>query len=411
MKLVTQFPAPRDCHRSAHFRALFEGAALGIAICQLDGRVLEANAELGKMLGFGPRGKATERDSEAGRCDLDPANFRPAQPLPDQILLEQFLPRQELLHELIHGDRESLELEKRVQRRDGSEFCGQATLSLGRDERREPAFLIVMLADASDRKNMEERLRSAERMEVIGRMAGAIAHDFNNLLTGILLYCDLVSTGLDNGTLGLRELTRHIEEVRLAGEQGAGLTQQLLAMSRKEVVEPVPTAVDEIVAGSKNLLRRLMGERVELLLSLESRARLVMADPAQLRQVLLNLVLNARDAMPRGGRITVTTRVVEAVRATTQHCVSLAVKDTGSGMDAETRRRLFEPFFTTKNPGEGTGLGLATVNRIVAEAGGKIVVDSELGRGTCIEVLLPAIDAGDRTTLPIAASLAATANG
>ncbi len=413
MKPVTQFPAGRNGSRKSPFRAMFEGAAAGIAICQLDGRILETNAALARMLGCDPSAMASDRGSETARRDLDPANFRPAQALSEKVLLEQLLPEKELLRELIHGEREALKLDKRIRRRDGSEFYGQATLSLGRDDGHEPAFLILVLADDTERKRMEERLCAAEKTEIIGRLAGAIAHDFNNLLTGILLYCDLVSTGLENGTLGLRELTRHIEEVRLAGEQGAGLTQQLLAMARKEVTEPVPIVIGEIIAGTRNLLRRLIGEHVELVMSLESREQMVLADPGQIRQLLLNLVLNARDALPHGGRITVTTRVVggpgQAEAAGTQHCVLLAVKDNGCGMDRETRGRLFEPLFTTKNPGKGTGLGLATVSRIVGEAGGRIVVESEMGRGTSIEVLLPAIE-GNQSKHPVARPLAATAN-
>jgi two-component system cell cycle sensor histidine kinase/response regulator CckA len=253
---------------------------------------------------------------------------------------------------------------------------------------------------------VEEHLREAEKMEVIGRLAGGIAHDFNNLLTGILLYCDLVSAGLESSKskisgLKRNELCQHVEEVRMAGEQGAALTHQLLAIARKQAATPQQVPINEIVASTENLLQRLIGEQIELVTILDSGAGRVLADPAQLRQILLNLALNARDAMPQGGKIRVSTRATKFPRAdipkatalgADRLAVSLAVKDDGCGIDAQTRARLFEPFFTTKKPGKGTGLGLATVQRIVSESGGMIAVESELGRGTCIEVFLPAIE-------------------
>jgi signal transduction histidine kinase len=231
-------------------------------------------------------------------------------------------------------------------------------------------------------------------MEVIGRLAGGIAHDFNNLLTGVLLYCDLLSDGIQRGS----QLLQHVEEIRLAGEQGAALTQQLLAIARKQVPQPRPILLNDVVSSSENLLRRLIGEQIELATLLAPKLRSVHADPAQLRQVLLNLVLNARDAMPQGGRITVRTQAKNRLNGT-QPAVSLLVEDNGCGMDEPTRARLFEPFFTTKPPGHGTGLGLATVQRIVSESGGTIDVKSEAGHGTRIEVSLPALDRG-RTARP-----------
>jgi len=243
-----------------------------------------------------------------------------------------------------------------------------------------------MLEDATESRRAEEKSRAAEKMEVIGRLAGGIAHDFNNLLTGILLYCDLLSAGIEHGSA----LLRHVEEIRLAGEQGAALTQQLLAIARKQAPQPRPILLNDIVSASANLLRRLIGEQIDLVAVLAPNLRTVMADQAQLRQVLLNLVLNARDAMPHGGRITVSTQSSEPLRGA-QATVSLLVEDNGCGMDEDTRSRLFEPFFTTKQPGHGTGLGLATVQRIVSESGGMIEVNSETGHGTSIKVLLPAI--------------------
>jgi PAS domain S-box-containing protein len=422
MNVATQFPAARDYDRDLRFRAMFEGAAIGIGICRLDGRILEANPALSGMLGYSQQELAgtharelyPEPCHELGR-DISPGNFSSDE---------------RWLGELMRGERGSFEIEKRYRRKDGSEFWGHLTVSLARDARREPAFLIAMLADATERKRVEEHLREAEKMEVIGRLAGGIAHDFNNLLTGILLYCDLLSAGLEKGGpessgfegaglanrrlenrldsrldnhglenngLERSELHQHVEEVRMAGEQGAALTHQLLAIARKQAAEPHPIRVNEVVASTENLLQRLIGEQIELVTVLDSGAGLVLADPVQLRQILMNLVLNARDAMPQGGKIRLITRAgefpSEVEPGSARRAVSLAVQDNGCGMDAETRARLFEPFFTTKKLGEGTGLGLATVERIVSEAGGRIEVESELGRGTSIEVFLPAIEA------------------
>jgi two-component system, cell cycle sensor histidine kinase and response regulator CckA len=465
MNVVTQFPAARDYGPDLRFQAMFEGAAIGIAICQLNGRILEANPAVGRMLGYSPQelagahagellpGLHPELHPEIG-LEVDPADFSGnANSNTHSNAHSDANPNEKSLGELMRGERGFFEIEKRYQRKDGSQLWGHLTVSLGRDPRRQPAFLIAMLADATERKRAEEHLREAEKMEAIGRLAGGIAHDFNNLLTGILLYCDLLIAGLKNAGLddgksaasenaGLEnirsgnndlenngwqpgELCQHVEEVRLAGEQGAALTQQLLAIARKQAAEPRPVLINQVVASTKNLLQRLIGEQIELEVVLDdalddaldpaldprpdSTAGRVLADPAQLRQILLNLVLNARDAMPLGGKIRLSTRAAEFPGTETRgdaqpkcrcRAVALAVRDNGCGMDAETRARLFEPFFTTKNPGEGTGLGLATVERIVSEAGGRIQVESEPGRGTSIEVFFPAIEpsAGESST-------------
>src|SRR5208282_3565758 len=427
MNVVTQFPAARDYDRDLRFQAMFEGAAIGIGICRLDGRILEANPALCRMLGYSRQELAGTQVRELYPeldPDLHPANSRETFPgnlsldglSPDELSPDQLSPDQRL-DELMRGERASLEVEKRYRRKDGSELWGYLTLSVGRDGRRQPAFLIAMLTDATGRKRTEEHLREAEKMEVIGRLAGGIAHDFNNLLTGILLYCDLLSAGLESGgleTYGLEThgleahelersgLRQHVEEVRMAGQQGAALTQQLLAIAGKQAAQPRPIPINGIVASTENLLRRLIGEQIELVVALDSAldsgALLVLADPVQLRQILMNLVLNARDAMPQGGKIWLITRAAEfpgeassnAEPGIARRAVSLTVKDNGCGMDAETRARLFEPFFTTKKPGKGTGLGLATVQRIVNEAGGMIEVESKPGQGASIEVFLPA---------------------
>ncbi len=433
MNVVTQFSAARAYDRDPLYQAMFEGAAIGIGICRLDGRILEANPALSRMLGYSQQELAGAHARELFpelfpelRRDISPGNSSPDECRPDE----------RWVGELMRGERDGFEIDKLCRRKDGSEFWGHLTVSLGRDARRH--FLIAMLADATESRRVEERLRQAEKMEVIGRLAGGIAHDFNNLLTGILLYCDLLiaglkscvskndgleNAGLENvgsenkglgsaalGSNGMEagRLCQHVEEVRMAGEQGAALTRELLAIAHKQAAEPRPIQINEVVASSKNLMRRLIGEQIELVVvldpaldpALESGGGLVLADPAQLRQILLNLVLNARDAIPRGGTVTLSTRAAEfpgelsltGQPGGSRRAVSLVVRDNGCGMDAETRARLFEPFFTTKKLGQGTGLGLATVQRIVSAAGGRIEVESEPEHGTSIAVFFPAIE-------------------
>jgi PAS domain S-box-containing protein len=393
MNSMVQSPAVCDYDGGPHLRAMFEGAAIGIGICQLDGTILEANPALSGMLGYsreeltGPYSHAlfSEPFSDAGH-ELDSQTASPDQ---------------RMLGTLTRGERGSFASEKRYWRKDGSELWGHLTVSLARSARREPALLIAMLADATEQKRVEEHLREAEKMEVLGRLAGGIAHDFNNLLTGILLYCDLLNAGLGSSGLRPNELLRHVDEIRTAGEQGAALTQQLLAIARNQASAPRPMLINEIVASMENLLRRLIGERIQLITRLDSQAGPVLADPAQLRQIVLNLVLNARDAMPEGGKIRIITRTAEFPgEPEPGRWVSLAVEDDGCGMDAETRARLFEPFFTTKKPGQGTGLGLATVERIVRDAGGKIQVESAVGSSTCIAVFLSALESLSEASAP-----------
>ncbi len=360
--------------RELHFRSMFEGSALGMAMCTLDGRILETNAAFARLLAY--------RREEIASLHIRDLGARDAQPDGHHF--------EELKH-----TREFLKQEVRHRRKDGSELQGQLTISVVRDAAGEPALLFALLEDMTESKRAEDKSREAEKMEVIGRLAGGIAHDFNNLLTGVLLYCDLLADEIEPGT----RLRQHVEEIRLAGEQGAALTQQLLMIARKQAPQPRPISLNDVVSTTENLLRRLIGEQIELVTQLAPSSRMILADPAQLRQVLLNLVLNARDAMPQGGRITVRTQ--DSHRGNGAHSMaSLLVADTGSGMDEQTRARLFEPFFTTKAPGHGTGLGLATVQRIVSESGGKIEVKSEPGRGTQIAVLLPALEAAPEARVP-----------
>jgi two-component system cell cycle sensor histidine kinase/response regulator CckA len=255
---------------------------------------------------------------------------------------------------------------------------------------------------SGDRLQTEQQLRDAHKMEAIGRLVGGVAHDFNNLLTGMVLCSELILAGLEKDS----RLRRFAEEIRNAGKQGAGLIQQLMAVARQRAVEPRLLCLNDVVSEVRNLLTRLIGENIELVVELAGDLGLVKMDPAQVQQIILNLVLNARDAMPDGGRITLSTTNCEGPSPTTlghreekQFCdswIALAVSDTGCGMDPETRSRLFEPFFTTKKPGQGNGLGLATVHRIVTHECGSIEVESEKGKGTRVVVHLPRVDLESR---------------
>jgi PAS domain S-box-containing protein len=253
--------------------------------------------------------------------------------------------------------------------------------------------------DVTERRRLEAQLRQAQKMEAIGQLAGGVAHDFNNLLTVINGYSDLLLDAVGDRA-DLREL---LEEIRKAGERSASLTRQLLAFSRQQVLAPKILDVNEVVRDTEKMLRRLIGEDVELTTVLQRPLGSVKADRGQLEQVLLNLAVNARDAMPHGGELTIETRDVDLTDdfavsrpgiAPGRH-IALAVTDSGVGMSEEVKRKIFEPFFTTKAPGKGTGLGLAVVHGFVKQSGGCVEVRSEPGAGTCFTIYLPCIDARD----------------
>ena len=271
------------------------------------------------------------------------------------------------------------------------------------------AGAVVTFRDMTQQRRLEEQLRQAQKMEAVGQLAGGVAHDFNTLLT-IILGC---GTMLRQGG-ELMPSERHlVEEILRAGEQAASLTRQLLAFSRKQVLAPTILNLNDVVRGVEKLLRRVIEKNIHLGYSLGAELGLVKADPTQVEQVLMNLCVNARDAMPRGGQLTIETNKVEldASFALTRpemapgSYVLLTVSDTGCGMDEATRARIFEPFFTTKGLGKGTGLGLATVYGIVKQSGGHIYVTSEVGQGTSFRIYLPRIEgeAASLAVLPAAA--------
>jgi signal transduction histidine kinase len=257
-------------------------------------------------------------------------------------------------------------------------------------------------------RKSEEELRHSQKMEAIGRLAGGVAHDFNNLLTAIIGYAELISTRVTSNTLA----KQNADLIRKAGEQAATLTRQLLAFSRKQILQPKVIDLNALVVEMEKLLRRVIGERFDLQSHPDAEIGRVKADPSQIEQVVLNLGVNARDAMPKGGKLIIRTANVRLDETTAPQIaaslapgdyVMLSVTDTGAGMDEETKSHIFEPFFTTKGPGKGTGLGLATVYGIVRQTGGGISVESEPGKGSTFRIYLPMVMAPlDYTKTPSA---------
>jgi two-component system, cell cycle sensor histidine kinase and response regulator CckA len=244
-----------------------------------------------------------------------------------------------------------------------------------------------------EREALEERLRQSQKLEGIGRLAGGIAHDFNNLLTAIIGYTEMVLDQIGPD----KPISKDLDEIRRASDRAVALTRQLLAFSRKQTLKVVPTDLNGIIVSMRNMLERLIGEDIAIQSRLAEHLPQVLADRVQIEQVVLNLIMNARDAMPRGGVIAIETRPVESgavesaahEQVTPGRYVELIISDTGQGMDGATQARIFEPFFTTKGAGEGTGLGLATVYGVVQQLGGHIAVTSIIGRGTTFSLYFP----------------------
>ena len=276
-------------------------------------------------------------------------------------------------------------------REDGAEFPVELTVSrLSGDSR---AVVTGFIRDITERRALEERLRQSQKLEAIGRLAGGVAHDFNNILMSIMGSADLMMMDFKPGDPAIGEATEIKESVR----RGAALTRQLLAFSRRQATSPRLFELNEILGGMDTMLRRLMGPEIEFEVVRSPEPAKVRADPAQIEQVVLNLVVNARDAMPEGGRLTVKVEeidvdersdVIDDVEGRAGRYARLSVSDTGTGIDEKTRA-LFEPFFTTKEADKGTGLGLSIVYGIVKQSGGHISVVSELGHGAAFLIYLP----------------------
>lgn len=281
-------------------------------------------------------------------------------------------------------------------RKDGSLYPEDQTITPVRDARGEITHFISIKQDITERKRLEEQFLQAQKMEVVGHLAGGVAHDFNNILAVILGYADLMEQELDPGD-AIRPL---VEEVRAAAERAVGLTKQLLIFSRRQKFEPVVLDPNEVLTGMQKMLRRLVDESIELTIDPGQAIGRVKADSGYLGQVVLNLVVNARDSMPNGGKLTIATSNSALDEIFTRarpgmagkDYVMLSVSDTGCGIADEIKARIFETFFTTKSEGKGTGLGLATCKTIVQQFGGHIEFESEVGRGTTFRVYLPRAD-------------------
>jgi two-component system cell cycle sensor histidine kinase/response regulator CckA len=344
-----------------------------------------------------------------------------ASPQVEQVLgysPEEWTSNSNLLAEIVHPDDrervfadservrrtgESVRQEYRYIAADGRVVWVLDETYVVRDDRGEPHSVQGYLLDITERKRAEEerdRLREelhhAQKLEAVGRLAGGVAHDFNNMLTAIKGYSELLIDGLEPDSSAQREA----KQIRRAAEQASTLPRQLLAFSRKQVLQPRLVDLDEVVLATSELLERSVGETIQVALGRGSRSARVVVDPGQVEQALLNLALNARDAMPHGGTITISTdRISLPRKVAAEHEVTrgdyevIAVTDTGHGMDAETTARVFEPFFTTKPVGQGSGLGLSTVYGMVRQSGGFVRVESAPGRGSRFEIYFPAVDA------------------
>ena len=359
------------------FRIIFNESPLGIALVDVDGRPSLTNEALQKILGY--------TGEELSRMHFTEFTH------PDDCAMDQVLYEQ-----LLRGERKSYQIEKRFIRKDGNPVCARLSVSAARDAGHRVSFAISMVEDITERRQLETQFIEAQKMEVVGQLASGVAHDFNNILSVILGYSDLLAEGLGPEN----SLQEYSKEIRHAADRAARLTQQLLVFSRRQTVQPVVLDLNVVVHDMEKMLRRLIDEHIELTIVSEEHLGHIKADAGHLGQVLMNLVINARDAMPNGGRLTITTGNVtlhESHASTHKNAkpgnyVLLSVQDTGVGMTDEIKGHLFEAFYTTKPSGKGTGLGLATCQAIVEQCVGHISFSSEVGKGSTFRVYIPRVD-------------------
>jgi len=361
----------------ARVRRLVESNIIGIGIGTLDGKLLDGNDSFLKLLGY----SREELLSGALRWDdMTPPEYNDV----DQRAVEQ-----------LKNTGVAPPWEKELIRKDGRRVAvliGVVTLATDQGD----IEAVSVVVDISERKLLEQQLRQAQKMEAIGQLAGGVAHDFNNLLSVIIGYSDILLDRAGQDT----KMRTQCQEINKAGNRAASLTRQLLAFSRQQVLEPRVLNLNTVIVEIEKMLKRLIGEDIEFRTALDPTLGSVKADPGQIEQIIMNLAVNARDAMPEGGKLVIETSNAELDdRYAVQHppfipgrYVLLAVTDTGIGMNAETKTHIFEPFFTTKEVGKGTGLGLSTVYGVVKQSGGYIWVYSELGHGSVFKVYLPRVD-------------------
>ena len=367
----------------ADYRGLVENATVGIFRSTVEGTVLAANPALAAMLGYGSADELVGLDI-AGEVYADAAE------------------RGALLRQLHQGPVATGEVGWK--RKDGGRITVRVRLRKDRGRGGESDRLEGLAEDVTQQRSLESQFRQAQRLEAVGRLAGGVAHDFNNILTAITGYSDLLLSDLPPGDPKRGD----VEEIRAAAARAASLTRQLLAFSRKQVLRTRVLDLNALLRTLERMLQRLIGEDVRLETALAPDLGAVRADPGQIEQIIMNLAVNARDAMPSGGRLTIeTANVVLDEGHARQHPgaaagphVLLAVSDTGVGMDEDTRAHLFEPFFTTKEQGKGTGLGLATVYGIVKQSGGHVWAYSEPGHGATFKIYLPRVDEAPEPLIP-----------
>ncbi len=372
------------------FRQAFTHGPLAMVLANLDGRFIEVNQAFCRFLGY-----AAEELLQLSIREISHPNDWPR----NVEVLSQTLAHAESVYSI----------EKRYVRKDGQIVWGSVSTAILRDAQGEASLRIGLIEDITkhkeaeqalqERQQLQEQLAQAQKMESVGRLAGGVAHDFNNLLTAIIVNCEVAQETAD--ALHSPDVSNCLREIQSAGQRAAELTRQLLAFSRKQVLSMKVVDLNDSVAGLGKLLKRLISEDVLIKLVLGSNLGVVKADPSQVEQVLLNLALNARDAMPKGGHLTIETApatldVAQAAQfpeARPGDYAVISVSDDGCGMDPETLRKIFEPFFTTKPVGQGTGLGLATVYGIMRQHGGHVHCTSELGCGSTFQVFFPRIPA------------------
>lgn len=369
------------------FRSMIEDAPYGIYRAGADGKLLRANPALQKMLGY-------EKLDELLNASLPADVFRNPSDFNG-------------LKELLQSANEFKDVEVELKRRDGAPITVRCTGRKVKEEHEGAPCFDVFAEDVTERRILERQLRMAGKMEAVGRLSGGIAHDFNNLLGVIIGYGQVLKRRLGAAS----DLLECAEEIEKAGQRAASLTRQLLAFSRQQILTPSTLKLNDLVLDMAKMLPRLLGEDITINTSFSSDLGLVKADQSQIEQVIMNLAVNARDAMPEGGTLRIETANVELDQAygwqhpgaKPGHYVMLAVIDSGTGIDPDTLTHIFEPFFTTKEVGKGTGLGLATVYGVVKQSGGYIWVESEPGLGASFQIFLPRVD---EPTADIAATTA-----
>jgi PAS domain S-box-containing protein len=359
------------------YRSTFDAAPVGIVHVGLDGRWLRVNQRLCDLMGY-------------SRNELEGPGIA------DLMQCEDIGEETEAVRQMAAGtlNRHLVE-EKRYRRRDGSFLWARVNISVHRGADGHPQYFISVIEDITERRMMEAQIRQAGKMDAIGRLAAGVAHDFNNLLTVILGFGEILTADTSLAPRHAKDLAEMVK----AAQRATGLTKQLLAFSRQQVLNAAPLDVNRVITDMATMLGRLIGADITVSLLLAPDLAAAVADRSQLEQVVMNLAVNARDAMPAGGTLTIETTNVDLENSTFHEeavmrgpYVMLAITDTGAGMTRATQRRLFEPFFTTKEAGKGTGLGLSTTYGIVKQSKGYIWVYSEVGRGTTFKVYLPHAD-------------------